>query len=459
VPKSGPDWSKLPGPAEERPYLPPSVARRSLSNGIEVWVVRWDALPLVSASLAFPFGTADDPPGQAGLAELTAALLDQGTKRLNSVSFTEAVDALGASLETSADVDETVVSLSVTRRNAAALLELVGEMLREPRFDAVDFEREKAQQLARLQQGPTRPEWLAQRGFRKLLYGADHPYGRPGDGTTESVKGLTLDDVKKFAGMHYTPAHAKLVIAGDVEAAEVWSELERVLGDWKVQGAVPAARPAATAKAEPGVVYVVDKPGAVQSVIRVGRLWKQRTDPGYPATQLGNFVVGEDFRSRLNANLREKNGFTYGAGSRFNYRRDGSVWGVATSVRADATAPALREILKELKGVQTDHPLTDEELRTALAAVLREFPRAFATPGSLVGIVGELARYRLPEDELTTYPSRLRETKPEQVRAEFQELANPDGLFMLIVGDREKIEPELKKLAEVKEVRVLEVSR
>jgi zinc protease len=194
------------------------------------------------------------------------------------------------------------------------------------------------------------------------------------------------------------------------------------------------------------VVYFVDKPGAVQSVLNVGRRWVDRSDPRYFATLLGNRVLGGDFLSRLNQNLREKNGFTYGAGSAFRFRRTGSVWMVSTQVRSDATAPALKEALGELDALAGGKPFTAEELATALDAEARSFPETFESPGSIAGILEEMARFRLPPDYLDTFLDHLQATRPADVGKAMAEVVVPKERVVLIVGDRKAVEPKLREL-------------
>ncbi len=357
-PGPGPDWTKLPGPAEPASFRPPSYSRRKLSNGIDVWIAIWKTLPLVQISLQSQVGTGDDPEGKSGLANLTARLLDQGTATRTATELAEEFEELGASVRVSAGADDMGVGASVLKRNLDPTLELVAEMLISPRFDPKDFDRERSQQLADLLQGPDSVSWIARRAFPILMFGPGHPYGKPAQGYPETVKALTLDDVRTFHKAALGPKGATLIVTGDVDPEAVTSVLEKTFGRWRNDNSGPRPRPDAKKKEQPGTIFLVDKPGAVQSVINVGRRWVDRRDPSYMATLVGNHLLGEDFLSRLNQNLREEHGYTYGAGSGFTFHRSKSVWRVATSVRTDATAPALKEILKELDAtchIEADH--------------------------------------------------------------------------------------------------------
>ena len=215
-----------------------------------------------------------------------------------------------------------------------------------------------------------------------------------------------------------------------------------------------AARPAPESKSHEGICYVVDKPGAVQSVLSVGRRWADRADPRYFATLIGNRVLGADFLSRLNQNLREKNGYSYGAGSGFRFRRTGSTWSASTSVRADATAPALKEVLSELDALPKLRPLSPEEIVLAVQSESRGFPESFESPSGIVGILEELAQFKLPADYLDTYLDHLQATKPEEIRAAMSAVVDPKDRIVLVVGDLKTVGPKLKALG-FKEVRVI----
>jgi len=287
-----------------------------------------------------------------------------------------------------------------------------------------------------------------------LLYGRDHPYGKAGSGYLDTLKAITLDDIRAFHA-RYAANRSSLIVVGDVEPDALVSTVEATLGGWKTTGPATTARPASEIKPAPGVVYLADKPGAVQSVIAVGRRWVDFKAPTYFATLLGNHVVGDDFLSRLNANLREKNGYSYGCNSNFGYKRTGSAWQVSTKVRADVTTEALKEILGELDGLAKDHPLTDEEISTAKDAESRTFPEAFESPSSIAGLLLTMAEYGLPADYLETYLKKLGDTSDDQIRKAMTDLVNPVERTILIVGDRASIEPKLKAMG-VKEVRIVD---
>ena len=244
------------------------------------------------------------------------------------------------------------------------------------------------------------------------------------------------------------PAGSTLIVVGDVDPDGLATMLEATLGTWKGAATHPARRPATPVKPSTGVAYLVDKPGAVQSVLSVGRLSFDRSDPRYFAAIIGNHVLGADFLSRLNDNLRVRNGFTYGVGSAFLFRKVGSVWGVNTSVRADATAPALGEVLSELDALAAagGRPLTDEEIATARTAESRGFPETFESPGSIAGLLEEMALHGLPNDYPETYLDHLAAATPDQIREVLAEVVAPAARTVLVVGDRKSVGPDLQGL-------------
>jgi zinc protease len=347
------------------------------------------------------------------------------------------------------------VGFSTVTRHVAQVLELAGRMLAAPRFDERDVDRERQRQLAVLLQGPDHPSWLAQRAFRALLYGKTHPYGNPADGFVETVKSLTRDDVVGFHHARFAADRSTLILVGDVEPSAVVETLEKTLTAWRSTGLERAARPAAEPPSDPDVVHIVDKAGAVQSIIDIGRVWIDRKDPRYFATLLGNRVLGGDFLSRLNRNLREEHGYTYGAHSLFLYRRKGSVFAVNTDVRTDATAAAFKEIEKELDGLGSGTlAFTDQEVEVARSAEIRAFPESFEDPAGIAGELQQMAVFDLPADYLDTYLDRLKATSTKDVQHAMTEVVDPAQRVRLIVGDRNAIAPALEKSG-VRNIRAL----
>jgi zinc protease len=445
APAPGPDWSKLPGPAKAAAFQPPHYVRRKLTNGVDLWVATWKTLPLVQVSLRFPTGTGDDPKGKEGLANLTARLLDQGTKTKTATELAEAFEQLGTGVRVAAGRDDTSLGLSVLARHLQATLKLLAEMITSPRFEDKDFQRERSLQLAGLRQGPDNVGWLARRALPLVMFGPSHPYGKPSDGYPETVKALTLDDVRAFHHGGIGPNGMTLIVTGDVDPDALTFGLEATLGRWQGNNSGPWPRSTSPVKPAQGLIYLVDKPKAVQSVVNVGRHWVDRRDHRYFATLVGNHLLGEDFLSRLNKNLREDHGYTYGAGSSFDFHRRESVWRVSTSVRADATAPALQEIQKELDALAGHKPITNEEIAKARSALARSYPEEFESPSGIAGALSEIAEFALEADYLERYLPNLEKVSPPMIQQAMTEVVIPGDRFTLVVGDRKAVEPELTK--------------
>jgi zinc protease len=456
------DWAVMPGPSDRPAYVPPEYAVRKLSNGLELWHVRKES-PLVHFSISLHGGSLDDPAGADGIASLTGRMLDKGTASKTNRELTEAFELLGSTPGVGIGADRSSIGITLLPKNVGPALDLISEMLRQPRMEPEEFDRQKNLMVAALKRGPDSPAYLAGRAYSKVLYGTDSRFGHPSDGTLASLERIKLPQVVDFLKTLTDPAKARLFVVGPVTTEEAVALFEKHLGNWKTMksaGEVAAARPAESVSAKPGVVYLVDKPGAVQSVIRVGRRWKPRSDAAtYLPGQLGNYTLGGDFLSRLNQNLRERNGYSYGAGSSFAYIPGGERWGVSTSVRTDATGAALREIFNELDGLAHEGktPLTDVDFEIAVDALVQSFPEGFSTAESVLSAMEELADFGLDRSEWTTYIPRVTAVPKESVAGVMGQLVASKDRIVVIAGDRKSIEPDLKK-AGFEQIVVLPVS-
>jgi zinc protease len=445
APSPGPDWTRMPGPSASTRFHPPHYVRRTLECGIDLWIATWKTLPVVQVSLQVRCGTGDDPEGKGGLANLTARLLDQGTRTRTATELAEAFEQLGTVVRVAVGPDDTGVGVHFLSRNLQPTLSLLAEMIITPRLDSADFERERSLQLAGLLQGPDDVSWLAHRALPVVMFGRAHPYGKPSEGYSETVKRLSLDDVRAFHAREFGPKGATLIVTGDVDPGNLMRSLERTLGRWRVSNVGPRSRTASPVKPEPGIIHLVDKPGAVQSVIDVGRHWVDRRDSRYMATLVGNHLLGEDFLSRLNKNLREDHGYTYGARSSFDFHRSRSVWRASTSVRADATAPALHEIMSELDALAGAKPITAEEIAKSRSALARSYPEEFESPPGIAAALSEIAEFNLSADYLETFLPNLEKVAAADIQKAMTAVIAPAERYILVVGDRKTVEPELKK--------------
>ncbi|TMQ69141.1 MAG: insulinase family protein [Candidatus Eisenbacteria bacterium] len=441
------DRSKRPPVGPAPALVAPPVIKRQLPNGLVVWIVRRPSLPLASFVLQIRGGSSLD--AKAGIASMTAALLDDGTRRLSAREFVNAVEALGATLGASASEEQTVVSLNALTRHLDDALVLMGEMVTTPAFREEEIERERAARLQALKQQKDQPVIVATNVFQRVVYGMEHPYGRPVSGTIASVQSVTHDDLVHFYDQVYRPNNAVLIAVGDVSEQDLMPRLERVFGGWKTQP-VPAAASAAPPRPAPRPlgVYLVDKPGAAQSEIRVGHAGAARsTTPDYDALQVLNLLLGGQFTSRVNLNLRERHGFTYGARTAWAFRRGDGPFYASAGVFTAKTDSSVAEFLRELKDVRGSRPATAEETARAKNALIRSYPRRLETNDGVASVLADLAFYGLDESEITEYNRRIAQVTPEEVTRIASKYIDPSSLAIVVVGDVAKIRGGIEALA------------
>ena len=425
----------------------PHIVRATLLNGLPVWMVRRPQLPMVSVVLQMRAGGALDG-DHAGVAAMTAALLDDGTARRSAPEFAEAVDFLGASLSASSGDEQTVVSLLTLSKHLDSALTLMGEMVTEPSFPAEEIERERTSRLQSLKQQRDLPAVVAGLTFNRVVYGENHAYGRPASGTLSSVEGIGRQDILHHYQRYYRPGNAELIVVGDIDEKTFPARLERVLGDWKpapVPADARAVPPRPTARGT--AVYLIDKPGAAQSEIRIGHAGAARsTSPTYYALQVLNNLLGGQFTSRVNLNLRERHGFTYGARTQWSFRRGDGPFFAAAGVFTAKTDSAITEFLRELRDVRGPRPATAAEVEAARNALIRSFPRRLETNDGVAAVLADLAFFKLPESEISDYNTRVAEVTPEQVTEVASSYISDDKLTVVVVGDLAKIRAGVEAL-------------
>ncbi|MDZ4694075.1 MAG: pitrilysin family protein [Deltaproteobacteria bacterium] len=435
-----------PAAAVERPLTIPPVTRFALKNGLPVVMVIDHRLPIVHIQLIIKTGAVADPAGKAGLAELTANLLDEGTATRSALEIAEQIDQLGASIGTSATWDTSALSTSALTENLGPALAIWADVLLHPTFADAELNRVRENLQAQLQQRKDSPPMVAEETFARALYGDKHPYGWPSSGTDESLSVLKREDLQQFHGSYYKPQNAVLLVAGDVDETGLRAHLEPLLANWT--GAAkkpPKIAPFAAAKKQR--IYLVDKAQAPQSSIRIGLQGLARKTSDYHAALVMNEILGGSFR-RLTLNLREKRGWTYGVYSRFGFRRLAGPWVVSGEFVADKTADSVREILTEIKALRdTDVPAA--ELEEAKASLSRAFPARFATMRSTASQLAELAVFDLPATEFDTFQKKVNAVKAADVRRMAKKLLRDEALVFTVVGDRQSNEAKLRAIADV----------
>lgn len=438
-----PDRSKPPAPGPTPALTLPSVQKFTLPNGLRVWVLEQREVPIVQANLVVLSGAAADVPGQFGAASLTAAMLDEGAAGKAALALADEVEFLGAQLSASASFDASAVRLSTPAAKLNDALGLMAQVALAPDFPAEELERLRAERLTALLQARDDAAALSGIAFPRLLYGPEHRYGTGAGGTEASLKALGLAELRAFHRAHYRPDNAVLIVVGDVTPAALRPLVESRFGGWTAAGAMPAALPVRQSP-QPGKrqIYLVDKPGAAQSQIRIGLVGVPRSTPDYIALDVLNTVLGGSFTSRLNTNLREQHGYSYGAFSRFDMRRSAGPFSAMAGVQTDKTAEALKEFFNELTAILTPVPADELDRFKNYAAL--GFAGEFETTGQLAAKLEEIAVYGLPDDVFSTYVGAVQKITPADVQRVAKQYLLLDHLAVVVVGDRATIEAPVR---------------
>jgi zinc protease len=432
-----------PAAAAEPEFAVPKFKRFKLKNGIEVILTEVHDLPLVELHLVIRTGGGANPPGLAGLADLTANMLDEGTRTRSAMLIAEQIGDLGATLSTGASWDASTVTLSTIARNIDAAMAIWADVIVNPTFSERELARVRDNLVTAVARRKDSPPTVATLMLLRLLFGDRHPYAWPQTGVEESLKAMEAADVRRFYETYYQPGNATIIAAGDITEGDLRKKLGAALRGWRSHK-VPAVRIPPPAPIESKRIVLVDKPGAPQSSIRVGFLGVRRTDPDYFDILLMNQIFGGSFY-RLDMNLRERQQWTYGARSVFDMRSTPGPASAGGEFVAAHTADAVAEIWKEMRIMATTE-VTDEELSRAKDNFIRAFPARFATRGSTAALLAELAIYRLPDNFLANYTKNIQAVTKADVRRVAQKLLSTNRLLVVVVGDRATQEAPLAKL-------------
>ncbi|MEO6325617.1 MAG: pitrilysin family protein [Thermoanaerobaculia bacterium] len=431
----------VPGPV--RPLKLPPVKRVALSNGLPVLIVESHEVPIVTLVLLIKSGAAEDPLPKIGLAALTAGMLDEGAGGKNSLALDDALSYLGADLKAAATWDGSIVDMEVPVARLEAALPLMADVALRPDFPAKELERVRRDELTGILEARSEPRQIASWGLSRAIFGKGHRYGSPADGDATSLAALSVADLRSFHEKHYRPANATLIVTGDVQGAQLVPLLEKAFGSWAAGGGAPAPVPA-PAQLKGRKLWLVDKPGAAQSVIRIGRVGPDRRTSDYEVLEVMNTLLGGSFTSRLNNNLREQHGWAYGAGSGFDYRRTGGVFLAAADVQSKSTGEAMVEFMKELERMKT--PPTPKEIERARNFLALRFAEQFETSRQMAAKLAEIVLYDLPIDTFDSFvPKALAVSSDQMVRAARAQI-DTGNLAIVIVGDRATIEKPLQAL-------------
>jgi predicted Zn-dependent peptidase len=440
-----PDRSKPPALGSAPTLKLPQIQKRQLANGLPVWIVELHEVPVVQVNLVVLSGTAEDPAGKYGIASLTTAMLTNGAGSRNALEIADAIDFLGADLNAVSGIDSSTIRLHVPVARVADALPIMADVALRPTFPNDELERLRQQRLTSLIQSRDDAPTIAALAFSRVLYGPTHRFGTATMGTAETIKAFTVDDLRAFYTAMFRPDNAALLVVGDVTADAVLPIIEKNFGGWKATGARPAQPkfptvPARTARA----IYLVDKPNAPQSQIRIGSIGVPRSTPDYFPIQIANTILGGSFSSRLNMNLRETHGYTYGASSTFDMRIEPGPFVAAAGVQTDKTSESLTEFFKELNGILP--PVPADELARAKNYVALRFPAGFETTGDISRRLEEVLTYRLPDDYFSRYVANINAVTSSDVQRVARTFIQPDKLAVVVVGDRKVIEPGIRAL-------------
>ena len=432
----------------------PTITTRELANGLKIVVIEQHELPLVDVLLQVRSGGESDPAGKMGTAALVAAMLTEGTTNRTALQIADQAAYLGVELNATSGWEQSTVSLHAPTAQLDSALALFADVSLRPSFPAADLERVRKVRLTALQQLRDRGPAIADRAFASAVFGEKNPYGRPLAGTEGSVASISRDEVQRFYSTYYRPNNATLLVVGDVRPNDVERRAREIFGGWAREAvSAPPANIPSSPKAT--TVVIVDKPGAAQSSFRIGGIGAARTTSDYFPIQVMNTILGGAFTSRLNQNLRETHGFTYGAQSGFGLRRSPGPFIASAEVVTAKTDSALVEFIKELRAIREQVPA--DELEKAKRYLQLGLPGNFETTGGIASEFLPLIAYGIPLDFFATAVQRYDAVTQADVQRVARQYIDPDRLTVVIVGDRKVIEPGLRALRpgqiEIRDVR------
>ena len=449
-PPEPPDRSKPPALGSAPQLSLPPIQKRTLSNGVGVWIAETHEVPLVQVSLLFQAGSADDPAGKFGIASLTAAMLDEGAGQRSALQIADDVEFLGAALEAGSSFDASAVRINVPSARLDAALPIMADVALRPTFPQAELDRLRQERLTTLIQARDDAAQVAPMAFARVVFGGTHRYGTAAMGTPSTLKAFTTTDLQAFHSSMYQPSNATLVVAGDVRADAVMPLLEKQFGGWKPAAAATRTAVSQSPQLAERQVTIIDMPGAEQSQVRIGWVGVPRSTPDYFTLQVLNTILGGSFTSRLNSNLREKNQFSYGASSRFDMRLGAGPFFAGAGVQTDKTADALREFFNELTAIGS--PVSAEELTKAKNYIALGFPSGFETIDDLASQIEEMVVYKLPDNYFEQYVAKIQAVTAADVQKAAATYIQPGKFAVVVAGDRKAIEAGVRglKLGQVK---------
>ncbi len=437
------DRTAVPSPGPTPVLHVPTWTKTQLANGATLIVSERHGLPLVSFQITFLGGSNQfEPEAKRGVASMTASMLSEGTATKTGDQLSDALQLLGTGISSGVSGEEGSLGFVSTTKNFEATLAILADEMLNSTFPADALDRLRGRTLVNLTQAKDQPVVVGAQVFNKILYGSAHPYGQR---TTEtSVKSITRDDVVAFAKSYYQPGRAIVTVVGDITPAKAKAAVEKGLNAWAKAGDKPSFDYPKLPELQPAKIYLVDKPGAAQSVFNIGLPGPPRNTPDYFALQVLNTILGGQFQSRLNANLREQKGYSYGVNSNFGYGKGPGPFRAGGSIVSAKTDAALVEFMKELKGIVGERPITNEELKTAKDSLIQGLPQRFASVSAISNAITSLVVLGLPDDYYQQYAKNVSAVTKEDVLRVAKQYIDLNHLAIVIVGDRSEVEAGLK---------------
>ncbi len=439
------DRTKPPKPGPESKVKFPSYYEKTLPNGFKVIVIENHEQPIVYVSFVVKSGSTYD--GELpGLASVTAELLTKGTKTRSATQIAEEIDFVGGSLNATASWDAVNVNVLVLKKYLGVGFDILQDVVLNPTFPEEELERVRTQRLASIKQSKAEAGYLAGVRFSKELF-AGHPYANESGGNEESIQKMKRDDLVKFYQTHFMPNNSFIIFAGDITHSEALPLVEKYFGRWE-KGKNPHKKFQAVKDISQTRVVIVDKPGAVQSAIRIGHLGIDRKNKDYVKVYTLNTLLGGYFNSRINMNLRETHGYTYGASSFFDARIYPGPFIVSTDVRNEVTDSSVAEIIKELKRI-IEEPVPEDELKMAKDYIVGSFPLQIETPAQVASRVMTIEIYGLPKDFYDRFREEVRKITAKDIQETAKKYLHPDKLLIVVSGNSKQIKPVLEKFGPV----------
>ena len=439
-----PDRSHPPALGAAPRLTVPPIQKRALANGLPVWIVEQHEVPLAQVNLVIHAGSGDDPADAFGLASFTAAMLDEGAGIRTALQIADEVEFLGAALSTTSSFDASAVRLTVPVKQLRPALALMADVALRPTFPPMEVERLRQERLTALLQAKDDAASVAPLAFARTVFGGTHRYGTAASGSAATLKAMTAAQMKEFHAARYRPSNATLIVAGDVTATAVLPQLEAAFGAWPMAASVARTAVPAARQLTAGQLTIVDMPSAEQSQIRIGWVGVPRATADYFPLVVLNTILGGSFTSRLNQNLREEHGYSYGASSRFDMRLSAGAFQAGAGVQTDKTAEALKEFFNELNGILK--PVPEEELTKAKNYAALSFPSEFETSGDLSAKMEEMVVFGLPDTFFGAYVDNLQKVTAAAVQKAAETHIQPKRFAVVVVGDRKVIEPGIRAL-------------